>query len=326
LHPYRLLLIVGLILISGFRSSGVSYAAGPPPSLDDYWQKVEQTQAVIAGLADASPETSRARLSTLAREWAAITQVRLPSGSLLPLDHSFLVTQLRADPPNLDRLEQLLANLLTARTDWPPPKHTAADLNALEPILARPEFQWPPERPSPLAALWRWFLEYLWKLIAPFLPERALISFDSNLINYALTALGVLILILVIGFILRELLASMVTEAAIADQAGAIDEVLTADTAFQQAQRLSGDGDYRSAVRYLYLSALLLLDERGLLRYERSQTNREYLRKIAHLPQLVGILGDVIEVFDRVWYGYQPLDEAAYAKYAARVAELRQQK
>jgi len=50
------------------------------------------------------------------------------------------------------------------------------------------------------------------------------------------------------------------------------------------------------------------------------------LRSVAHLPILVAILREVIEVFDRVWYGYQPLDEATYNQYAARVAELRQQK
>jgi hypothetical protein len=62
------------------------------------------------------------------------------------------------------------------------------------------------------------------------------------------------------------------------------------------------------------------------LRYDRSQTNREYLRSLTHLPKLAAILQEVIEVFDRVWYGYQPLDETSYAQYAAQVAKLRQQK
>jgi hypothetical protein len=77
------------------------------------------------------------------------------------------------------------------------------------------------------------------------------------------------------------------------------------------------------AVRYLYLSALLLLEERGLLRYDRSQTNREYLRGVVHRPDLAAILQEVVEVFDRVWYGFQPIDEAEVSHYTARVAELR---
>jgi hypothetical protein len=40
---------------------------------------------------------------------------------------------------------------------------------------------------------------------------------------------------------------------------------------------------------------------------------------------LASLLREVVEVFDRVWYGYQPLDETTYQKYAAQVAELHRQ-
>ena len=35
---------------------------------------------------------------------------------------------------------------------------------------------------------------------------------------------------------------------------------------------------------------------------------------------------DTVEVFDRVWYGFDAIDDATYGDYAARVAEPRQQK
>ncbi len=326
------LLILGLILI-GFASGGLTQAAELPLSLEDYWQQIEETQALVTSLEDASAEVSRPRLLAAADRWAQVTQVRLPDGTLVAVDHSFLVAQLRADPPDLAQLTGLLANLLATGQTWPSPKHTGADLELLNTILARPEFQWQPDRPSPLAELWRRVWEYFWELITRWLPDEGIISLDDAQINnglvlirYALTGLGILALILVLFFILRELLAGLVTEAAVDPDAEAGDEILTADTALKRAQQLSSSGDYRTAVRYLYLSSLLLLDERGLLRYDRAQTNREYLRSVAHLPQLVTILGEVIEVFDRVWYGYHPLDEVAYAQYAARVAELRRQK
>jgi hypothetical protein len=68
------------------------------------------------------------------------------------------------------------------------------------------------------------------------------------------------------------------------------------------------------------------LEERGILPYDRSRTNREYLRSLAHLPALAVTLRDVVEVFDRVWYGYQPLDEAGYTRYVRQVEELQQEK
>jgi hypothetical protein len=122
------------------------------------------------------------------------------------------------------------------------------------------------------------------------------------------------------------LLSDFAAESAIMAGEHPGDELLTADTALQRAQQYSGEGDYRTAVRYLYLSALLLLEERGLLRYNRSLTNHEYLRSLAHQPELAAILRDIIEVFDRVWYGFHALDLAEYEWYAGRVEVLKRQR
>jgi hypothetical protein len=40
-------------------------------------------------------------------------------------------------------------------------------------------------------------------------------------------------------------------------------------------------------------------------------------------PALRARLGPIIETFDRVWYGYAPIDEAAFAAYRRQVEELR---
>lgn len=59
-------------------------------------------------------------------------------------------------------------------------------------------------------------------------------------------------------------------------------------------------------MRYLYLAALLRLDERGQLRYNRALTNREYLDRVQDNPHLQAALPPIVETFDRVWYGYAP--------------------
>jgi hypothetical protein len=327
-NPFRFFqtLALSLILISFSLLASPIQAAEPPLPIERYWQQVQETQQVIAGLENASAEAQRTKLAALADQWAQITQVSLPDGTLLTVDHSFLVSQLRATPPDLIRLEELLAAFLATRDTWPRAEHTSAELDPLKDILARPEFRWRPKQPSLLELLWRRFWEYFWELARRWLPEESLISLQGSFLNYVLTGLGLLLLVVILGFIGRELLANFVTEAEFAPASAAGAEVLTADTAFARAQELSHTGDYRTAVRYLYLSSLLLLDERDLLRYNRTQTNREYLRSVAHLPKLAATLREVIDIFDRVWYGYQPLDETAYAHYAARVAELRQQK
>ena len=317
----------GLALISYLIFNSLAQADAPPLPINVYWQQVEKTKALIVNLETLSASERHAQLVPIADEWAQITSITVTDGTTIPINHSFLVARLRAEPPNLNELEALLTTLLDARERWPEARHSDSDIKPLETILAQAEFQWQADdQPSPLALLWQRLLGYFWDFISRFLPEEAVITADNALIRYLFTTLGSLILILALAFIFRELLLNLVDESELTADLETDLEILTADTALNRAQTLSAGGDYRTAVRYLYLSSLLLLDERGLLRYERSQTNREYLRSIAHLPTLAAILHDVIEVFDQVWYGYQSLDQASYAQYAARVAELRQQR
>jgi hypothetical protein len=134
--------------------------------------------------------------------------------------------------------------------------------------------------------------------------------------------LAVLLLGGVLALVFRNIWKDILPETELGSENPADAEILTASQATLRARSLSGSGDYRQAVRYLYLSALLLLDERGLLRYNRTQTNREYLRQLSAQPELAGQLRPVIETFDRVWYGFQPVDEDSYAQYIAQVAAL----
>jgi hypothetical protein len=285
--------------------------------VDEYWARLQETRALVAGLEGAAPGIARPRLLEEADRWEAVTQLALPDGTVVPVDTVFLVTPLRADPPNPERLSGLLDALLAAHAAWPQPQAGPAD-GTLARILARPEFQWPLEQPSPLE-------EWLWRL-----QERLLTRLLGNgtvgsalLLRYLLPALAALALLAVLAYSLRGLFAGFVAEAE-TDAGESGDEDLTVAMTLKRAQDLSAGGDYRAAVRYLYLSSLLLLEERGLLRYDRSRTNREYLRSIAHRPDLAHALCEVVEVFERAWYGYQPLDETSYTCYATRVADLRQ--
>ena len=137
---------------------------------------------------------------------------------------------------------------------------------------------------------------------------------------------AVFILIFSLFFVSRALSHSLVREAQLAAEEGENDELLTSKGAFKRAETLSIQRDYRNAIRYLYISSLLVLDEQGLMRYDRSRTNREYLRSVSSKPELVKPLQDVIDVFDRVWYGFEGVDEKTYQSYVERVDELREKK
>lgn len=310
---------VALVLTSPVGSA----AQAPPLPVDQYWAQVEATQAALQTLHSAGQDERAARLAMLAEAWQQITQVVLEDGAIVAVDHGALLRALQLDPPNPTLVEGMLAALLAARDEWPTGRHDPTDLHSLEAILSRAEFQTAPTEPSALRTWWDNLVGRLDRLLARLFPSTGGGGLAS-LVSWLLNVVGVLALAGFMAYMTNELLKSLAAEAHLHADSGDGGVPLTADSAFQRAQTLAEGRDYRTAVRYLYLSTLLTLDERGLLRYDRSKTNREYLRSLASQPALAAVLREVIDVFDRVWYGFQPLDAATYARYEARVAELRQ--
>ena len=80
---------------------------------------------------------------------------------------------------------------------------------------------------------------------------------------------------------------------------------LSRDEYLTEADRLTAEGKFREAVRYLYLASLLLFDENGVARFIRGQTNWEHLRRIeASDAKPDGLdFEPPTQKFDQVWYG-----------------------
>jgi len=134
---------------------------------------------------------------------------------------------------------------------------------------------------------------------------------------------GVVLLLVVVIYLAINVRRGIVRDARIATKGD--DYVPTASEVFDQASVLAHNGDYRAAVRSLYLSALLWLDEQDLLRYDRALTNREHLERAQRNPDLLLRLKPVIETFDQVWYGHAPVDAALFAAYRQQIETLRRE-
>ena len=152
-------------------------------------------------------------------------------------------------------------------------------------------------------------------------PETGLHALGQ--LGTAIVIVGALLLIGVLAYLLRGLRRGVVASAHADDDDPAAN--LTAKTALDQAGGLARGGDYRTAVRYLYISALLWLDERDILRYDRALTNREYLERVRDNPALRERMTPIVETFDRVWYGHLPIDAESFAAYEKHVEALRRE-
>ena len=83
-------------------------------------------------------------------------------------------------------------------------------------------------------------------------------------------------------------------------------------------------GDFRVAVRKLYVSLLYELSERNLIELDESATNHEYLSRVSQFGLLVGPMRYLTERFDYVWYGMFPSSKDDFAAYLASYEEAMQ--
>ena len=155
------------------------------------------------------------------------------------------------------------------------------------------------------------FAEYediLSKLLAP----RTYM--DINL-KHVLLTLGCLLLIGVSIFFIQQIRGNLVTEARDEMTESATESVATEQAALTQSEKAVASQNFREALRFLYLSAVFHLQERGILTYDKSLTNLEYLHTLQPRAELQNALQPAIQVFDDVWYGYKSCDADTVADY-----------
>ncbi|WP_420631453.1 DUF4129 domain-containing protein [Candidatus Leptofilum sp.] len=315
-QPFIILAIFMAAILLAWVRPAAAQSAMP---LDDYWETIAQ---IRDALNEANEDDNRAR-ETAVTTLSNITQIELADGRIQPINHTFLIRQLENENMSHEEVATLLITYRSSRLGWPDPSLPIVDKAALDNVLSQPAFNYAPEEPNFLQRLWQDIRQSIQDFFLRLFPEDSGVNLP---INNLLVILAVVLIIGALAYALRGLIGDLTADAAMSAEDELSGEPLTAELALQKAQELSTGGDYRTAVRYLYLSSLLLLEERGLLRYDRSLTNREYLRSVAHRPELATILREVIEVFDRVWYGFQSLSASEYDTYAQRVATLKQQK
>ena len=137
---------------------------------------------------------------------------------------------------------------------------------------------------------------------------------DADL-RYVLFPLAAIALGAVVIFFVRQIRMNLISEAHDDVTEAALEQVETERAALARAETAEAASDFRSALRFLYLSAILHLQERGVLPYDKSLTNREYLYQAQVDIDLHTALGPAITVFDEVWYGHKPCDAETVTSY-----------
>jgi hypothetical protein len=302
--------LLATLAAPGVQAQPVAPEAAPV-TLDEYVAALQSARQILAAGNDAALEQARAEL-------APLRLVLLPSGAEIAVA-PLLGRAGESLPPAaaLARVETALAQLQSAAND-----DTAARLATLAAVLAGPQFVagepwWEP--------LLRWLAEW-WDRIFP-QPQSspgstAAGSAAGDAIWTGIGVAGAIALVLLLAYWLRGLLGNFIGDASVDGDGAAGELPQTPAEARRRAAELASGGDFRDAVRHLYLSALLTLEQNGLVPADRSLTNREVLARVSTGHPVRSHLQPVVETFDDVWYGVHEPDDQTYAAYTHSIDEL----
>ena len=308
----HVLLLIVIVLWLGV-SPVFATVQSDPPDLSVYESWLREAFA-------AAQRGDRIGLEEVAGRLTAVTAVRFPDGTVVTVDNTWLREALASPTSDLALIRARLGALIDALAQ--PPSSAPADaLERLERLLESPSFDPPTfEPPQWLIDALDWLAQVIETITR---PVGAIVPQATNVVTWIVVLVGVVLLLAVMIYLAINVRRGIVRDARIAAQND--DEAPTATGALDQASSLARDGDYRSAVRCLCLSALLWLDEQNLLRYDRALTNREHLERARSNPDLLLRLQPVIETFDQVWYGHAPVDAALFVAYRQQIETLRRE-
>lgn len=309
---FILLGVLGASVLAGAISAYSQDDPAPAAAWTAYRSAVHDAAALL--------ESDPAHQEAARRRLAPFTEVELRTGARVPVA-PLLGAAHAADEPGAAqaRLRTVADQLDAAQAD-----QTAARLAALESVLAGAAFQ---QQESLLDQLRRWLANLFaqWGAApAGDAPPGPISEAVARVVGWIVAAGAAMLLLFVLVRWLQTLLRSFVGD--VAARRGADHGLpVTPAAARAAATRAAQGGDYRAAVRQLYLAALLTLQERRVVMRDPSLTNREVLARLpaahpAHAP-----LQAVVEVFDDVWYGVHEPDRATFEQYRVAVDELEQQ-
>jgi hypothetical protein len=312
-----LIVLLGLVLWQPYRVA----AQQPELTLAEYESNLRAARTAAA-------RGDRLDLEEIAARITPTVTVITADGMSLRVDNRWLSDALATPNPNFPALAAQLGALIDAFTYVGAPAPPDA-LDRLNTILTSPPFGQPdtgPREPNAFDRFLEWLVEWLFGNLPDIAPLPAVepAARTADTASWLVVLLGVLLVAGVLWLWLRTLRRTLTPPLPPRPLSDDPEANLSPADARAQASALAAQGDYRNASRLLYLSALLWLDERRVLRYDRHLTNREYLNRLADRPALRSRMQPVVETFDRVWYGKQPLDAAGFAEYERQIGALRE--
>jgi hypothetical protein len=220
----------------------------------------------------------------------------------------------------------LVTALLPTFADAPPPARTGADsARAAREVLQDQDFWWKRIEPRTISTSWlesmlrsvRDLLGRLLQRIAELLASilRSLFGVFTGGSSGGAVVVWLIVAALLAWSILKIYPAIVRWLSGSAPAPSMSEEVLSqtlaqASDLFEQAGQAFRAGMYAEAIRLSLQALIARLEKQGLLRYDRTRTNREYQHELRHASELAACFGQLARIHERVWYGRVPAGRA----------------
>lgn len=218
-------------------------------------------------------------------------------------------------------------------------------------ILSRPEFAVAPppqpeeparevETPRAWERFWEWLSKVLKELFDREEEERVRVPPVTFGAGSGLQLANMLVVVLigavllVLGVVLYRALRhhpegeagevlEVGTQPQAAEGAGGLDALARPPEGWAHlADELAARGEYREAVRHLYLALLSRLHREGAILYDVTLSNWDYLRHFRGRREWLQPLRELTRRFDFAWYGHAPVGAEGYRDFRALCAPM----
>lgn len=293
-------LLIGLCMLAGSLSS--AYAQDPSITLEQYIE-ILRTANAAAQRNDAIGYTEAVQPLT------SVTTIVLPNEQTLPFNPAWLTEPAAQASPNLKSVQNRIGATLEALTSAR--QSTPQDLEKLAAFINSFPYDYDRPREEQIS-----------------LPSSSSVSLSSLFSQNCLFAMAILLLVVVAIYVAaivrKNWVKSPQRRVKTAEREMPFVPAGSSTKAIQQADRRAEDGDFRTGVRYLYMSTILWLAEQRVLAFDRTLTNREVLAAVPPNSPLRSRLAPVVQTFDEVWYGFHEIDQAAFDRFRQQVTTLRE--
>lgn len=144
----------------------------------------------------------------------------------------------------------------------------------------------------------------------------------SQVLTYVLTAIGLVVLIIVIVRIQGKMDNKRVAKLKAATSLEEAEENLLEVHLDDLIKDASKAKDFRMMMHLQFLELLRALHHQDVLSWQPYKTNGQYALEIKDMNRRA-LYRKVTVTFDRVWYGHKPINETLYSSWFEWVTELR---